>query len=47
MIGRILVAILLMTVIVVAKASDTPVQEQQETHQTVDEHHAEDGGTRI
>ena len=43
MIGRILVAILLMTVIVVANASDTPVQEQQETHQTLDHHAQEDG----
>ncbi|MEQ9007287.1 MAG: sodium:proton antiporter, partial [Ekhidna sp.] len=37
MIGRILVAILLMSVIVVAQASDSvQVQEQQETHQTLD-----------
>lgn len=43
MIGRILVAILLMTVIVVANASDTPMQEQQETHQTLDHHVSEDG----
>ena len=37
MIGRILVAILLMTVILVAHAGDhSPIQEQQETHQTID-----------
>lgn len=44
MIGRILVAILLMTVIVVAYANDTPMQEQQETHQTLD-HEVSDGHT--
>ncbi len=38
MIGRILVAILLMTVIVVSYANDTPVQEEQETHQSIDHH---------
>ena len=43
MIGRVLVAILLMTVIVVAHANDTPMQEQQETHQTIDHEVAEDG----
>ncbi|MEO9482674.1 MAG: sodium:proton antiporter [Ekhidna sp.] len=43
MIGRILVAILLMTVIVVAHASDTPMQEQQETHQTLDHDVSEEG----
>lgn len=41
MIGRILVAILLMSVIVVAQANDSvQLQEQQETHQTLD-HDAE------
>lgn len=43
MIGRILVAILLMTVIVVAHANDAPVQEHQETHQTLDHEAGDDG----
>lgn len=43
MIGRILVALLLMTVIVVANANDVPVQEHQETHQTIDHEAEEDG----
>ncbi len=45
MIGRILVAILLMTVIVASHASDAPIQEQQETHQTVDHDSHEEGHT--
>lgn len=46
MFGRILVAILLMTVITVAYAGDNaPVQEQQETHQTLDTDLSKEGHT--
>jgi Na+/H+ antiporter NhaD/arsenite permease-like protein len=45
MIGRILVAIFLMCVIVVAQAGDNvQAQEQQETHQTLDHDAEEEGG---